>query len=225
MKKVLLFSMFALLASPMAFTYATNGELDSGKYRQESIRDIDDSPSVRDLRERELKMRLNPEQEKEWSDKIEMEAKMKMNEEREDDKQNEMRGEFKTNAGLHLGEMLKIRNFHDRAKIRFEIAFERFVKLQERIQSRIDKVKAEGKDTTRAQTSLDISKSKLAEAKSFSAQAKVIIDAHTSTEPKTQLTDTEKAQVKDFMEKAKTSMKASLESMKNALKALKNITS
>lgn len=130
--------------------------------------------------------------------------------------------QIKTNLGFHFGK--EFHSIHERAKIRYDITIDRLQKLDDRLQSRITALKAEGKDVANAQASLDLSKSNLAQGKSFVAQAKVIIDAHTTVTPQTSLSDSEKAQVKDLLEKAKVSIKASFEALKDSLRFVKQIS-
>lgn len=114
-----------------------------------------------------------------------------------------------------------MKKIHEFAKHRYETSVDRIGKLQTRVQSRIDKVKASGKDTTVAQTLLTTSISKLAETKAFIASAKALIDTNTNVVPMPQ---TVKDQIKDYFTKAKASMKDSFNALKDSVKELKTIS-
>lgn len=140
------------------------------------------------------------------------------------DDHGDIRGDvrFSGGNGWHFGDV--IRTVHQRVEGRFMVAYERMSGLQTRLQTRIDKLKSEGKDTASAQMSLDVSVNKLTEAKNYGASAKVILDAHASANPPTEMSDADKAQVKDLFEKSKVALKASFDAFKQSLGMVKSLS-
>lgn len=85
------------------------------------------------------------------------------------------REEMKDNRDEIKEKREELRNeLHLKMQVRFTAMVERLSKLADRIQSRIDEMKASGSDTTKAQADLDIAKTSLAELK-VKADAAVIV--------------------------------------------------
>lgn len=148
---------------------------------------------------------------------------------KKDDKRKN-KGEVKTNVNVNMGKRF-FNNFNNSGKfmdwkIRFDahkkfgMALENFDNIIARIDTRVAKMKTDGKNTATADTFIATAKTNLADAKNFQAQIKAIVDAHPAN---TDVTDAEKTQIKDLATKEKTSLKAVWENLVNAMKELHKI--
>lgn len=112
-----------------------------------------------------------------------------------------------------------IRDHFKRMMKRFDAALERLKKIGERIQSRIDKAKANGKDVASAQTALDRAKASWQEAKSAVDDIKGKLESVLSADdPKAAFKD-----VQNLIEAARDKIKAAHAAMVDAITALKGI--
>ena len=117
----------------------------------------------------------------------------------------EKRGEFRGNAQKILGE-------------RFESAVKNITRLQERVQARIDALKAAGKDTVQAEVYLADSKTKLADAQAKLAELKALVP---TTDEK--ITVENWTQIKDGANIVKGLIKEAHKSLVEAVKVLKGL--
>ncbi len=101
----------------------------------------------------------------------------------------------------------------------FAISIERLEKIIERIETRIEKIKAEGIDTATATSFVVKAKADITLAKSYTASANAIIQANLTS--KSDMTEEERAQIKDLLGKAKVSLKSSWTNLFEAVKEIK----
>lgn len=112
-----------------------------------------------------------------------------------------------------------IREHFTRMMKRFDAALERIKKIGERIQSRIDKARANGKDTANAQTALDRAKASWQEARSAVDGIKGKLEGVLSADdPKAAFKD-----VQNLIEAARDKIKAAHAAMVDAITALKGV--
>lgn len=112
-----------------------------------------------------------------------------------------------------------IRAFFGRMAKRFEAALEREKKLGERIQSRLDKAKANGKDIVQAQAALDRAKTAWQEAKAVLENAKGKLEGMlASDDPKTAFD-----QIRSLVESARDKIKDAHAAYVDVIAALKGI--
>lgn len=112
-----------------------------------------------------------------------------------------------------------IRDHFNRMMKRFDAALERIKKIGERIQSRIERAKANGKDVASAQTALDRAKTSWQEAKSAVDGVKGKLESVLSADdPKAAFKD-----VQNLIEAARDKIKAAHAAMVDAITTLKGV--
>lgn len=141
------------------------------------------------------------------------------NEDRKNDdnpNREEMRERMESQDGSknHLGWEMRMK-----AHKQFAISIERLEKIIERIETRIEKIKGEGIDTATATSFVVKAKADITLAKSYTASANAIIQANLTS--KSDMTEEERAQIKDLLGKAKVSLKSSWTNLFEAVKEIK----
>ncbi len=107
----------------------------------------------------------------------------------------------------------------DMVNRRFEMAINNLTKVQERVGEVIDKLKADGKDTTDATEALNLSKQKLRDAKEKLAEIKALLPATTGETITPEIWE----KIKLLAREAKDLLKESKEALHDAIKAIKSL--
>lgn len=199
----------AMAVSPALSALAQTGAVrDAARERVQDIRS-----NVRgNVQERKENVKENVQERKE-------NIKANVQERRENIKENAQ--ERRTAVRENVAERRKaiIRNHFNRMMKRLEAALERGKKLGDRIQSRIEKAKANGKNTAKAQTALDKARAAWQEAKAALEEAKSKLEGVlSSTDPKAAFKE-----VHDLVVKARDKIKAVHAALVDAVTALKGL--
>lgn len=125
--------------------------------------------------------------------------------------------ENKDDRGLHLGEYMRMKMM---AHKKFDVAVERLEKIIVRVESRIAKMKTEGKSIGASETFIASAKVDIADAKTIHAQIKAFMDTRANST--VELTDAEKTQLKDWMKKEKEELKSAFDNIVKAVQELRN---
>lgn len=125
----------------------------------------------------------------------------------------------KDDRGLHLGEYMRMKMM---AHKKFDVAVERLEKIIVRVESRIAKMKTEGKSVGASETFIANAKVDIADAKTIHAQIKAFMDTRANST--VELTDAEKTQLKDWMKKEKEELKSAFDNIVKAVKELRNVS-
>jgi len=199
MKKYIIVAICAMLMSPFA---SINAHAESGRGSEGEVRGG-------------VKINLFGNKDRGMDsehDRAEAEAKMRFG---TDDV---LRGD-KDNRGLHLGEYMRMKMM---AHKKFDVAVERLEKIIVRVESRIAKMKTEGKSVGASETFIASAKVDIADAKTIHAQIKAFMDARANST--LELTDAEKTQLKDWMKKEKEELKSAFDNIVKAVKELRNVS-
>lgn len=205
MKKYIIVAICAMLMSPFA---SINAHAESGRGSEGEVRSG-------------VKINLFGNKDRGMDsehDRAEAEAKMRFGTDdgmKRDMKNEDNRGGmFKT--GIKLGTELNMRVM---AYKRFDIAVERLEKIIVRVESRIAKMKTEGKSVGASETFIANAKVDIADAKTIHAQVKAKLDARADSN--TDMTDAEKTEIRDWMKKEKEELKSAFDNIVKAVQELR----